>query len=508
MHEMTNLYDPDIKITQMYASPPVNNVQTINQNGSVFLVPSSGVPVSTQNTILIPSQTNDSYPMPTLSTNYPQFNSSRLWEQPVTPVLPHEPDPIPNDLYHSNCLGQLVGSYQIDVPNGDQLEIKLATQGDWQGAIVQRLGSVGDQWLIYDEDSRFTLCSLDDHVEAVMLKGRNTRHSLTWYRNDGTITLWRRIGNQSLAMNSQALRRISTEFSLPSVTENTAVFSTEVTSKEGSCSKPVLGQLNKDSEEVLCDSPTVSYPPENYANSLYNSRINQDFSFDLFDLLQEQCAKDPVVLEKFLCWGIARTPNRKVASKEIAELVSGRYWVNARLSEGVKEKCEKYQEILNEIKGAYEEVSTGVFVQPAPIPNEPGIQHRLRRSNFGYWIIEELNVERDAWLPCAYELPGGQWADSASGLNIYRIHIISMFDILDRMKDDWSEFEEIKKRIEFLFNSCNQKKLNTRLKPRSLKHHIVNLRLKLEKQYALSFAVRVANIADSIALERREVRKN
>jgi len=83
-----------------------------------------------------------------------------------------------------------------------------------------------------------------------------------------------------------------------------------------------------------------------------------------------------------------------------------------------------------------------------------------------------------------------------------------MLDILNRMKDDWSEFEEMEKRIEFLFNSCNQKKLNTRLKPRSLKHHIVNLKVKLEKQYALSFAVRVANIADSIALEKLEVKGN
>jgi len=76
------------------------------------------------------------------------------------------------------------------------------------------------------------------------------------------------------------------------------------------------------------------------------------------------------------------------------------------------------------------------------------------------------------------------------------------------MKDDWSEFEEMKRRIEFLFNSCNQKKLNTRLKPRSLKHHIVNLRVKLEKQFALSFALRVANIADSIVLEQSEFKEN
>jgi len=76
------------------------------------------------------------------------------------------------------------------------------------------------------------------------------------------------------------------------------------------------------------------------------------------------------------------------------------------------------------------------------------------------------------------------------------------------MKGEWSGFEEMKRRIEFLFNSRNQKKLSTRLKPRSLKHHIVNLRVKLEKQFALSFALRIANIADSIVLQQREFKEN
>jgi len=267
MHEMTNFYDPDIKITQMCASPPVNNVQTINQNGSVFLVRPSAVPVSTQNTIPIPSQTNESYPIPTLTSNYPQLNSSRIWEQPVTPVLPHEPDPIPNDLYYSNCLVQLVGSWQIDVPNRDQLEIKLATQGDWQLAIVQRLSSVGDQWLIYDEDSRFTLCSKDDHVEAVMLKGTNTMHSLTWYNNDGTLTLWQRMGNRSSAMNHQALERMSAEFPRPSVNANVVVVPSKV-----------------DSKEALLEHCTPA---------AHNSNFSDD---NLFNILQAHCIKDPVVL--------------------------------------------------------------------------------------------------------------------------------------------------------------------------------------------------------------------
>jgi len=294
-------------------------------------------------------------------------------------------------------LAQLVGSYQIDVPNGDQLEIKLATQGDWQGAIVQRLGSVGDQWLIYDEDSRFTLCSMDEHVEAVMLKGTNIMHTLTWYNNAGTLTLWRRMGNRSSAMNYQALQLMSTGVPRPSINANVVVVPSEVDSKEGSV--------------------------EHCPHTAHNSNFSDD---DLFYILQAHCINDPVVLEKALCWGIARTPNRKAASEEIADLGIGRFWVSARLSESFKENCEKYKEILNEIKGAYQQVSTGVYLQPAPEPSEPGIQHRLRRSNSGYWIIEELNLEGDVWLPCTQELSNGKWVECTSGLEIYRIQIIPM----------------------------------------------------------------------------------
>lgn len=425
MHNMMNFYNPDLKEVQMYALSHVNNEQKINQNGSVFLVPPPEVPVSTMNTIPIPApQTNQPYRMPVPCTNYPQVNTWRACEQPVSPVPPNEPHAVPNDLYNCNCLAQLEGSYQTDLPNGDKLQVVLAARGDWQYAIVQRLGSVGEQRLIYDEDSRFTLCSLDDNVVAVMLKGASAMHSLTWYNNDGSLTLWRRIGNKSLAINKQASRPMSTVSSRSSVPNNGAVVPSEVTSVEGLYSRPIMGHLNEDSEKEISESLQVysSHPSENSPCSSLNSTVNKNYSVgDLFDLLQAHCTKDPVVLQKVLCWGIARTPNRKVANKEIADLGSGRYWINARLCQSVKADCEKWKEILNEIKGAYQEVSTDVYLQPAPKPNEPGIQHRLRRSNFGYWIIEELDVEREVWRPCTQELPNGQWVDCTSGLKLYKI---------------------------------------------------------------------------------------
>jgi len=132
-----------------------------------------------------------------------------------------------------------------------------------------------------------------------------------------------------------------TKFPRPSVNANAVAVQSEVDSKEGLCSRPVLGQLNEEPVEKLCDSPRPdSYPLEYCPRTAHDSRVNQNFSDDdLFYIFQAHCMKDPVVLEKALCWGIARTPNRKAASEEIADLGKGRCWVSARLSESFKENC-------------------------------------------------------------------------------------------------------------------------------------------------------------------------
>jgi len=41
------------------------------------------------------------------------------------------------------------------------------------------------------EDSRFTLCSLDGFVLAVMAKGKDMKHAVSWYSNDGSTIKWR-----------------------------------------------------------------------------------------------------------------------------------------------------------------------------------------------------------------------------------------------------------------------------------------------------------------------------
>jgi len=366
-----------------------------------------------------------------------------------------------------------------DGRDGGWLQVLIAGNGDKQHGIVRRVCSSGEDRLIYDENSRFTLCSKDDDIEAVMLKRVNIAQSLRWWTNDGKAMVWRRLHE---AKDELTLSRVSREFSEQEL-----------------------------SSDGVCNRPEVPTPDEGSPNDLINLSVSKETSIEnsatdkklsdneLFGIFRTYC-EDTLILKEILDWGITRRPNLKVGEKEIRELASGRLWVNVRLSWSSPWYTAKLSGNLDDLKGAYQEVTAGVYYQPAPKPNEPGVQHRLRNFN-AHWVIEAFDVERGIWRSRFQELPNGKWVDTASGFKLHSIHVVPMVDILNRMKDEWSEYDEMQKRIEFLFNTCNQKKLNTKLKPRSLKHHIVNLRMKLEKQYALSFAVRVARVADYIALD-------
>jgi len=82
-----------------------------------------------------------------------------------------------------------------------------------------------------------------------------------------------------------------------------------------------------------------------------------------------------------------------------------------------------------------------------------------------------------------------------------RVKLIPLTKILAGMSEDIFD-TDVEKKLDFLFNDCNQKKLNTKVKKRNLKHNIQNLKAKLEKQHCLSFALRVVDVADAIARER------
>jgi len=267
--------------------------------------------------------------------------------------------------------------------------------------------------------------------------------------------------------------------------------------------------INTGSSPTLEDAPETTADSTNSSESTISqstSQTDQKLSDDeLFDQFKDYCASCPSLRQKIIQWGISRTPNRRVGAREVSELAAGRIWVKANLIRPDKGNTEKWQEVLDEVKGAYQEVEEGVFLQPPAQLNEPGVQHRLRKNELGFWIIEEPNELHDLWYPRLQELPYGGWVDLRDNRRRYNIQILTMESILYSMRDQWADLEEMEKSMEFLFNSCNQKKLNTKLKARNLKHNISNLRLKLEKQYALSFAVRVAETADAMALETEDL---
>jgi len=423
------------------------------------------------------------------------------------------------DPYSCFFLAQLEGSFETELPDAERVEVELAESQ--QHANVRRQDDSGElvvTQLIYEDDKRFRLCSLEGFVLAIMIKGKDMRSSVTWYSNDGSKVVWKRTRDvtfklvtitpdqsrrNSLASNLSGTSQMSCSQASPSElvsdvrmrirpelrTQEEPSHEKEHTDRERPKLPDNMSSVKSSLSEV--ESPTAS-----------ERKLTDD---ELFDQLKRCCVKCPSLLEKIVEWGITRTPNRRVGSNDIGGFAAGRIWVRASLIEPPRGSTESWQEVLNDFKGAYQEAQSDVFMQPPSQPNEPGRRHRIRRNNMGFWLIEEHNVDANVWEPCAQELPYGHWVDLKDSRRRYKIQLVPMLSILNRMQEHWTDHEEMERSIDFLFNSCNQKKLNTRLKARNLKHNISNLRLKLEKQYALSFAVRVAEIADSIALEDQSV---
>merc|ERR1719285_12752 len=428
---------------------------------------------------------------------------------------------IPSDPYCCNFLVQLEGSYETD---DAQIHVELV-EGNRQYAKVRRQDAAGESvvdQLIYEDDMRFTLCSSNDYVLAVMLKGSSMKDSLTWYINKCSQIVWRRMGDVTfklVTMTPEQSRRNSLSSNFSGVSQMSYSdfrpkddvrmrIRPELRSpaEVNSVSRPTTfsasGCTPEDPLKTAAEDINPSESPKSQCTSEMDKRLSDD---ELLDQFKDYCASCPSLRQKIIQWGISRTPNRRVGAREISELAAGRIWVKATLVRPDKGKTESWQEILDEVKGAYQEVEEGVYLQPPSQLNEPGVQHRLRKNELGFWIIEEPNEVHDVWCPCLQELPYGGWVDLKDCRRRYNIQILTMESILYSMRDQWTDLDEMERSMEFLFNSCNQKKLNTKLKARNLKHNISNLRLKLEKQYALSFAVRVAEAADAMALEGEDL---
>lgn len=341
---------------------------------------------------------------------------------------------------------------------------------------------------------------------AVMPKGMNMKHSIIWFTNKGSKMVWHRIGEVNFKLSSVELassRRNST------TTESTG----------GSPMSTSLDQSNIPSTDVSMSIPPVLLKSDersgealNYLNesscTLETSRRDTSYQLDqsmsedaLFELFQGQCRKNKSLLEKVLDWGISHTPFRPVSEKEILEVTDGRIWLSIRLILPNAEDEEKYGKIISDLKGAYELTKTGVYLQVSD-HSEGRVQHRLKKSRLGLFMIEENNLESDVWRPCVKEHPYGNWVDLKNN-GMYKVQLVPMLSILKEMKKDWSDIDEMERCFDFLFKSSDLK--TTGLKHQDLDESISNLNSKLEKEYELSFAARIAGIANSIALDVHKV---
>jgi len=190
-------------------------------------------------------------------------------------------------------------------------------------------------------------------------------------------------------------------------------------------------------------------------------------------------------------------------SREDREKLSrGRVWVTARLLP--KTKSNAWLGAINELKGAYQEIDSGsgIYIQSAPPGSNPK-RYRMVRNSKNLWVIELNSGGSDnIWSTCVEELPGRMWVDHRFNRKSLKITVVPLIRILERMAGKQTpQNTDLEKCLQFLFSTCNQKKIFSKLKSRKLKHNIANLKIKLDKQHSLAFAVCLSTVAGKIAEE-------
>jgi len=418
--------------------------------------------------------------------------------------LPH--DPTSTFSYRCNFLEQLQGLYGLESDEGaDRIHVLMPTFENWnlrnQGCtIVRRVCSDGEalsDQMILEEPERFILCSIEQKVIASMVKGKDMKNGITWTTTDkASEFFWKRTGevtfkfvaankfNRSMSQVQQEIANMSMSTSMNSSPENS---------------------LHKQRNHKLIHDEYSSCSSESSCNDEFTLEIKQEQN--LFNLIKTYCAGRPNLLKQVVCWGLLKDQEPEtpiyMSPEMVQKLGSGRIWFCCKFKDTAPTSSGRnyyLQDALDNLKGAYQETvkGTGIYLQPNPGHIQPGKQHRLRKER-GFWIIEEREPGSQ-WIPRAEEQAGRYWVDIANSRKPFRVKIIPLVNILERMADqifDW----DVQKQLNFLYRDCNQTKLNTKLKKRNLKHNIQNLKSKLEKQNSLSFAVRVVKVADTIAKE-------
>jgi len=436
-------------------------------------------------------------------------------------------------------------------------------KGDQQHAIVRQVckekKTLPDKY-IHEEFAQFILCSNDGSWEAVMIKGMNMRVSVEWTMRDGSKTIWRRTNDVVFNMVSynSLVDPNSRRSSTCSVTSYSSMMSNTIGwIPEPPVDQPGLGQIRPEllvgnsipqepgrarhngcrvgarkvtllgdekecvpkddtsGDSVDCslkkqtftvNTPsTISIPPEPSSNcetivaQCSSGQVSKNDT-ELYHDIMKLCTDNPSILKQILKWG-DKQMTMTLSREDREKLSRGRVWVTARLFP--KTKSNAWQGAINELKGAYQESDSGsgIYIQPAQ-PRSNLKRYRIVRNSKNLWVIELNSGGCDnTWSTCVEELPGRMWVDHRFNRKSLKITVVPLIRILERMAGKQTpENTALEKCLQFLFSTCNQKKLS-KFKSRNLKHNIANLKVKLDKQHSLAFAVCLSTVAEKIAGE-------
>jgi len=508
----SSLYPPQLHPHNMGVPPQYNShhimdqqLQGLNIGGELPLVYSIPVAMSysNPNQVVNPNYSQPYYPQNCNPLpNQQGYNFSNGYSNQALEIR----SPISmNSSVPLNSVWQLQGNFKI--ANSD-LNVTIThehTELNGRACNVvhrSRGGETLPDQFLYEEDKQFTLCSADGCIKASIMKGSNVKDCVTWVTKDGVNkVIWER-SNEFSPMSSTTPHSYtpgldsSDGSSLPVNSSSTG--SPELSASPSS--NEMNYQLNAEAARpILFDAnqQQSKNPRYDYRTSDTSTISPQDHA--LFELIKAQCNRNSWLKGKIVDWGISHGSRSSRITKENAwKLSHGRLWITIRTTQSEDDDDESFQDTLNDLKGAYQECEPGVYKQPAPQGSERGAQHRLLKSAVGLWLIEKYSLEQKAWNVRAREEPDGRWMDLQNNRMIH-VCLVPLLNVLEKLREGGTAFQDVEKHLNFLFNSCNQKKLHGKLRTRNLNHNIANLKAKLEKQYALSFSVIIARTAGSIA---------
>jgi len=457
----------------------------------------------------------------------PETRSLKMRRETITSTATLDDEPA----YSCYLLGQLQGTYWIETlagPNQVRVFVPSIREGWEQYAIVRRICSSGfalhDQF-IYQHPTQFILCSWNGKVKAVLMKGSNTKHSVRWKDvDDGSLSVWWRkenVRSSFFRFDSQASSGRNSVCSAGSTTDVSTFVDMSGWGARPFEMQPELLQQSHCSHigSSLKETPlnvklTSNDGFQRNFRHLHDNSISASGDHEeqaMFELIKAHCMGNNNLRKKMVHWATKQSSGTRVSPRDISNISKGRLWITAHAADSTEgeEIQVTLQESLNDIKGAYKQVKTGLYKQPEPQGNDSGVQHRLRKEPhgdpFGYWKIEAYDLDSGKWKLCAKELPDGRWVDLRNS-RLIRVLIVPMTIILHKMGEEFVNGNQyVAKSVEFLFTSCNQKRLNSKLNRKNLRHNINNLKVRLRRQHALTFAVQVASIADAIAQELEAV---